>query len=60
MKALADKWRHSTEAQARKAKVLDRKVVKMQGRRTEVIKRDRNVVFRLPDPPARESSPSRP
>ncbi len=50
MRGLADKWRHSTEAQARKAKVLDRKVVKMQGRRTEVIKRDRKVSFRLPDP----------
>ena len=50
MKTLADKWRHSTEAQARKAKVLDRKVVKMEGRRTEVIKRDRAVAFRLPDP----------
>jgi ATPase subunit of ABC transporter with duplicated ATPase domains len=50
MKLQADKWRHSTEAQARKAKILDRKVVKMQGERTEVIKRDRKVVFRLPDP----------
>ena len=50
MQTLADKWRHSTEAQARKAKVLDRKVVKLQGQRTEVIKRDRKVAFRLPDP----------
>jgi ATPase subunit of ABC transporter with duplicated ATPase domains len=50
IKAQADKWRHSTEAQARKAKILDRKVVRMQGRRTEVIKRDRKVMFRLPDP----------
>ena len=50
MRSQADKWRHSTEAQARKAKVLDRKVAKLQGRRTEVIKRDRKVAFRLPEP----------
>jgi ATPase subunit of ABC transporter with duplicated ATPase domains len=50
MRFLADKWRHSTEAQARKAKVLDRKVEKLQGRRTEVLKKDRRVVFRLPEP----------
>ena len=50
MRSQADKWRHSTEAQARKAKVLDRQVAKLQGRRTEVIKRDRKVAFRLPDP----------
>ena len=31
MRSQADKWRHSTEAQARKAKVLDRKVAKLQG-----------------------------
>ena len=47
---LADKWRHSTEAQARKAKILDREVAKLQGRRTEVIKRERAVSFRLPAP----------
>ncbi|MHB8329112.1 MAG: ABC-F family ATP-binding cassette domain-containing protein, partial [Acidimicrobiales bacterium] len=50
MRAQADKWRHSTEAQARKAKVLDRKVDKLQKSRTEVIKADRRVKFRLPDP----------
>jgi ATPase subunit of ABC transporter with duplicated ATPase domains len=50
MRAQADKWRHSTEAQARKAKILDRQVTKMQGRRTEVIKRERKVAFHLPDP----------
>jgi len=50
MRAQADKWRHSTEAQARKAKILDRKVAKMQGSRAEVIKRDRKVAFRLPEP----------
>jgi len=50
MRSQADKWRHSTESQARKAKILDRKVAKMQGTRTEVIKRDRKVTFRLPEP----------
>jgi ATPase subunit of ABC transporter with duplicated ATPase domains len=50
MRTQADKWRHSSEAQARKAKILDRKVTKLQGRRTEVIKRDRKVSFHLPDP----------
>jgi ATPase subunit of ABC transporter with duplicated ATPase domains len=50
MRTQADKWRHSTEAQARKAKILDRKVTKLQGNRTEVIKRDRKLAFRLPDP----------
>jgi ATPase subunit of ABC transporter with duplicated ATPase domains len=50
MRTQADKWRHSTEAQARKAKILDRKVAKMQGNRTEVIKRERRVSFRLPTP----------
>jgi ATPase subunit of ABC transporter with duplicated ATPase domains len=50
MRSQADQWRHSTESQARKAKILDRKVAKMQGSRTEVVKRERKVAFRLPDP----------
>ncbi|MDE3086568.1 MAG: ABC-F family ATP-binding cassette domain-containing protein [Acidobacteriota bacterium] len=50
MKTQADKWRHSTEAQARKAKILDRKVVKLQGQRTQVARRERRVSFRLPAP----------
>ncbi|MGH9045706.1 MAG: ATP-binding cassette domain-containing protein, partial [Acidimicrobiales bacterium] len=50
MRAQADKWRHSTEAQARKAKILDRQVKKLQGSRTEVIKRERKVTFNLPEP----------
>ncbi len=50
MKSQADKWRHSTEAQARKAKILDRKVVKLQDQRTEVARRERKVAFRLPVP----------
>ena len=50
MRSQADKWRHSTVTQARKAKIVDRKVAKLQGSRTEVIKRDRKVTFRLPEP----------
>jgi len=50
MRAKADKWRHSTEAQARKAKILDRQVQKMQANRTEVIKRERKTKFNLPEP----------
>ncbi len=50
MRAQADKWRHSTEAQARKAKILDRQVAKLQANRTEVIKRERKATFKLPEP----------
>lgn len=50
MRTQANKWRHSTEAQARKAKILDRKVQKLQTNRTEVIRRERKMSFRLPDP----------
>jgi ATPase subunit of ABC transporter with duplicated ATPase domains len=50
MRAQADAWRHSTEAQARKAKILDRKVTKLEASRTEVIRRERKVAFKLPTP----------
>jgi len=50
MRAQADKWRHSTETQARKAKILDRQVAKLEANRTQVIKRDRKVTFKLPEP----------
>ena len=50
MRTQADKWRHSTEAQARKAKILDRRVVRLEGQRTQVAKRERTVSFRLPAP----------
>jgi ATPase subunit of ABC transporter with duplicated ATPase domains len=50
MQTQADKWRHSTETQARKAKILDRQVAKLQANRTEVIKRERKVKFTLPEP----------
>jgi ATPase subunit of ABC transporter with duplicated ATPase domains len=50
MRGQADKWRHSTESQARKAKILDRQVQKMEANRTQVIKRDKKVKFALPEP----------
>jgi ATPase subunit of ABC transporter with duplicated ATPase domains len=50
MRTQADKWRHSTEAQARKAKILDRQVAKLEANRTQVIKRERAAAFRLPEP----------
>jgi ATPase subunit of ABC transporter with duplicated ATPase domains len=50
MRANADKWRHSTESQDRKAKVLDRKVERLEAERTTVIKRERRVRFKLPEP----------
>jgi ATPase subunit of ABC transporter with duplicated ATPase domains len=50
MQNQAEKWRHSTVAQARKAKILDRQVKKLQSNRTEVIKRERKAKFSLPEP----------
>ena len=50
MRAQANKWRHSTEAQARKAKILDRQVAKMQANRVKVVRRERKVSFKLPEP----------
>jgi ATPase subunit of ABC transporter with duplicated ATPase domains len=48
---LADSMRGQTEKRARLAKVLDRKVEKLQDNRIEVTKKEKKVVFRLPDPP---------
>jgi ATPase subunit of ABC transporter with duplicated ATPase domains len=50
MKTQADKWRHSTASQARKAKILDRKVTRMESERTTVFQRERRVRFALPEP----------
>ena len=50
MRSQADKWRHSTEAQARKAKILDRQVAKLQANRTQVVARERASSFKLPEP----------
>ncbi|MGD0053847.1 MAG: ABC-F family ATP-binding cassette domain-containing protein [Acidimicrobiales bacterium] len=51
MKSLADSMRGQTEKRARLAKVLDRKVEKLQGSHVEVTKKERKVVFKLPHPP---------
>ncbi len=50
LSTLADSMRASTEDRARKAKVLDRRVERMKGNRTELVKRDRKTRFRLPTP----------
>ena len=50
LSTLADSMRASTEDRARKAKVLDRRVEKMKDNRTQLVKRDRKVSFRLPVP----------
>jgi ATPase subunit of ABC transporter with duplicated ATPase domains len=51
MKTLADSMRGQTEKRARLAKVLDRKVGKLQESHVEVTKKERKVVFKLPQPP---------
>jgi ATP-binding cassette subfamily F protein 3 len=51
MKTLADSMRGQTEKRARLAKVLDRKVEKLQDNRVEVTKKERKVTFKLPLPP---------
>lgn len=48
---LADSMRGQTEKRARLAKVLDRKVEKLQDNRVEVTKKEKKVTFRLPLPP---------
>ena len=48
LSTLADSMRASTEDRARKAKVLDRRVEKMKGNRTELVKRDRKTRFSPP------------
>ena len=50
LSTLADSMRASTEDRARKAKVLDRRVERMKGNRTELLKRERKTRFRLPTP----------
>jgi ATPase subunit of ABC transporter with duplicated ATPase domains len=48
---LADSMRGQTASRARLAKVMDRKVEKMEENRVEVTKREKKVTFRLPEPP---------
>jgi ATPase subunit of ABC transporter with duplicated ATPase domains len=51
LKAFADARRHSTEKQARKAKIADRKVIRLEATRTVVAPKERASTFRLPAPP---------
>ena len=51
MKTLADSMRGQTATRARLAKVLDRKVEKLEDNRVEVTKKEKKVTFRLPPPP---------
>jgi ATPase subunit of ABC transporter with duplicated ATPase domains len=51
MSRLADSMRGQTASRARVAKVLDRKVEKLQDNRVEVTKKEKKVTFRLPEPP---------
>lgn len=48
---LADSMRGQTASRARLAKVLDRKVEKMEENRIEVTKKEKKVTFKLPTPP---------
>jgi ATPase subunit of ABC transporter with duplicated ATPase domains len=50
LKTLADSMRGQTEKRARKAKVLDKRVDRLQGQRTEVHRRERQRAFKLPVP----------
>ncbi len=51
LKEFADRLRHSTEKQARKAKIADRKVARLEATRTQVGTKERTTRFRLPTPP---------
>ena len=51
LSTLADSMRGSTEKRAKIAKNLDKRVERMEGQRTQVDKRDKATVFRLPTPP---------
>jgi ATPase subunit of ABC transporter with duplicated ATPase domains len=51
LKAFADARRHSTERQARKAKIADRKVERLEATRTKVLAKEKTSAFRLPAPP---------
>jgi ATPase subunit of ABC transporter with duplicated ATPase domains len=51
LSTLADSMRGQTAKRARLAKVLDRKVEKLQDNRVEVTKKERKVTFKLPIPP---------
>jgi ATPase subunit of ABC transporter with duplicated ATPase domains len=57
LKALADSMRGQTEKRARKAKVLDRRVERLQGNRTQVTRRERRTTFALPEPSRAGATP---
>jgi ATPase subunit of ABC transporter with duplicated ATPase domains len=50
LSTLADSMRNSTEKRAKVAKSLDRRVERLEGQRTQVEKRDKKTVFKLPAP----------
>jgi len=57
LSTLADSMRASTAGRARKAKVLDRRVAHLEDNRTQVVKRERTVTFRLPTPSRSGATP---
>jgi ATPase subunit of ABC transporter with duplicated ATPase domains len=57
LSALADSMRASTEKRARKAKTLDKRVERLERTRTQVVKKERAVRFRLPVPPRSGDTP---
>jgi ATPase subunit of ABC transporter with duplicated ATPase domains len=57
LKTLADSMRGQTEERARKAKVLDRRVERLQRSRTEVKRRERRTRFVLPEPSRAGATP---
>jgi ATPase subunit of ABC transporter with duplicated ATPase domains len=57
MRAQADSMRGSSEKRARKAKVLDNRVERLQRDRTVVHRRERKVRFRLPEPSRSGATP---
>ncbi len=57
LSTLADSMRASTEKRARKAKAIDKRVERLQSERTQVDKRERSSVFKLPAPPRSGATP---
>ncbi|MGH8987833.1 MAG: ABC-F family ATP-binding cassette domain-containing protein, partial [Acidimicrobiales bacterium] len=55
--ALADSMRGSSERRARVAKTLDKRVERIERTRTQAVKKERAVRFRLPDPPRSGDTP---
>jgi ATPase subunit of ABC transporter with duplicated ATPase domains len=51
LRALADSMRHQTEKRARIAKTLDHRIEKLDARRVETKRGERNLSVKLPEPP---------